>query len=189
MDRLKDIRLLLEKFYEGETSSQEEEELRTFFLNNQVPEDLQEERNMFVSFPDIEKPVEVPEGLNEGIIERLEEAVRKERRSRRVNLYSLSGMAAGLLIMFSVYIGFLEDRQTNDLAQYAIEDPEIAYQEAKRAIQFVSMKMNIGTEELKSLDYVNKGMKTLQPLRKMSSGSKELQLIGNVEKANQIHRQ
>jgi hypothetical protein len=189
MDKLKHINELLEKFYQGATSTEEEAELQDYFNREKVPEELQADRELFVSMASAREPVEVPADLKKKIISGLSGAERAESRSRRIGIYSFSALAAGLLILFSVYLGFLREDQNPAMTQYAIEDPEMAYKEAKKALQYVSMKWNDGTEQLGNLQQVNKTMETVSTMNKLSSGSRELNLLGNLRKADQIQLQ
>lgn len=45
-----DIKALLEKYYSGETSLEEERALRSYFLDNQVPPDLENEKQLFLMY-------------------------------------------------------------------------------------------------------------------------------------------
>lgn len=186
MDNLNKIKQLLEKFYEGQTSLEEEIHLKEYFAGDSIPEELLEDKELFVSMGAADGQVIVPGDLNTKLIDTINAAERKETRVKRINLYSFSGLAAGLLIIFSVYFAFLRETPTDVLAQYTIQDEEQAYLEAKKALTYVSAKLNRGTAELKPLQSVNKSLNSMTPLRKLSSGSKELQLLGNLEKAGGI---
>ncbi len=189
MDKLKHIKELLEKFYEGATSMEEEAELQAYFIEEKVPEELLADKELFVSMASAGQPVEVPADLNEKINIGLSDAERSESRSRRISIYSFSALAAGLLIIFSVYIGFLRDDHNNAMTQYAIEDPDLAYVEAKKALEYVSLKWNNATSELDNLNQVNKTMEKVSTINKLSSGSRELNLLGNLKRADQIKLQ
>ena len=187
MDKLKQIRDLLNRFYEGSTSKSEERELENFFLKaDKLPEEFLADRDLFRSMADLNEPVDVPSDLKEKLIDRLDTAARSESRTRRIGIYSLSGLAAGLLVLLSVYLGIFRDSHDQSIQQYAIEDPEIAYIETRKALEYISGKWNTGTSELDNLKQVNKGMETVSTIRKFSSGSRELNLLGNLEKADQI---
>ncbi|MEX0981287.1 MAG: hypothetical protein WD577_09195 [Bacteroidales bacterium] len=187
MDKLKQIRNLLDRFYEGITSKSEERELENFFLEaDKLPEEFLADNDLFRSMASLKEPVDVPTDLNIKLIDRLDTAARSESRTRRIGIYSLSGLAAGLLVLLSVYLGFIRDNHDQSMQQYAIEDPEIAYIEAKGALEYISSKWNTGTSELDNLHQINKGMETVSTIRKFSSGSRELNLLGNLEKADHI---
>ena len=54
------IRTLTERFFEGETSLAEEQELYRLFREVDVPEDLQPYKEMFAGFEDISLPQQKP---------------------------------------------------------------------------------------------------------------------------------
>jgi len=186
MDKLSNIKKLLDKFYEGQSSLEEEQQLKEYFSGDGIPEELLEERELFVSMSAVDEHIEVPDNLNNSIIEAISNAEHRESKVKRINLYSFSGLAAGLAIILSVYFAFLREEPTKLLAEYTIQDEEVAYQEARKALSYVSAKLHKGTAELESLGQVNRTMKTLAPLNKITSGRKELQLLGNMEKASNI---
>ncbi len=187
MDKLKQIRNLLDRFYEGNTSKSEEMELENFFLEaDKLPEEFLTDQDLFRSIADLKEPVDVPSDLNEKLIDRLDAKAKSESRTRRVGIYSMSGLAAGLLVLLSVYLGIIRESHHQSIQQYAIEDPAIAYVETKRALEYISSKWSKGTSELDNLQQVNKGMESVSTIRKFSSGSRELNLLGNLEKADQI---
>ena len=84
---------LLDKYFEGETSCEEERELRRFFTEEEVPEHLQTYRPLFAylnreATSMAEPTEEIP-------------AQRKPFRLYRT-FYAVSGIAAGLLLLLGV---------------------------------------------------------------------------------------
>ncbi len=189
MDNLKNIKQLLEKFYDGQTSLEDELYLKEYFSGESIPEEFLKDKELFLSMKATNEEIEIPEGMHTRLIDAISAAEHKETRGKRINLYSLSGLAAGLLIILGVYFTFLRDNPTDVLAKYTIQDEHVAYLEAKKALTYVSIKLNKGAAELEPLQQVNKSMKSIAPLRKLSSGSRELQLLGNLEKAGDIKLQ
>lgn len=86
---------LLDKYFEGETSCEEERELRHFFTKEEVPEGLQIYRPLFAYLDqEVASTAEREEGPQEQPA---------ERRSRPYRLlYTVSGIAAGLLLLFGI---------------------------------------------------------------------------------------
>lgn len=191
MDKLKEIRELLEKFYEGATSREEEIRLRKFFRSaTNLSADFQADKELFNSMDSLDQEVNIPPDLDEKISSALDNAQHAESRLRRISFYSLSGLAAGLLIILSVYLGYIRENQSVDLlAQYTVNDPEKAYIEARKALGIISDKWNSGTNQLESLKEVNRGIESISTIRKISSGSRELNLLGNLKKAENIEIQ
>lgn len=190
MDKLSHIKELIEKFYAGETSLEEEAQVSAFFREGEIPGELLEHKSMFLMMDEALGVPEVPENLDDKILSRIEKAEQEESKGKRLTFYSLSGLAAGLLIILSVYLGLLRDHSMNDqLSQYAVEDPAIAYEEIKKTLEFVSAKWNEGTGELQNLNSINRSMESIQPIQKLSSGSKELNLLGNLRRTEDLRIQ
>ena len=183
MEKLEQIKQLLQRFYEGESTLAEEQELLDYFSQEPVPGELLPDKELFEALQSTSgKPVDVPGSLNEKILSAIDEADEKEVRVRRVSWLSLSGLAAGLLVLLGIYFMFLrEEPSRNLIAEDTYEDPMTAYREAKKALSFVSYKFSQGTGELQPLKEVNETMKTIQPITKISSGSKQLQLLGKFD--------
>ena len=69
---------MLERFYGGETSLEEEKMLRDYFASNKVPEELIPDKDLFQSFEDGADSVEVPSDLNQKILSSIDQAERRE---------------------------------------------------------------------------------------------------------------
>ena len=150
---------LLEKYFNGDTSIDEERQLKQYFSQQPIDPDLAHLKPLF-AFLKKEKTVEMPE----------QEAVNlrpiaggKKTGWRR--FYSLA-VAAAMLATFAVG-GFLyqknmaEERERiayEKLHTDTYEDPEKAMAEIKNALALVSRKMNKGKKE------AAKGLKKVEKL-------------------------
>ncbi|WP_461186509.1 hypothetical protein, partial [Trueperella pyogenes] len=54
MEKTHDIQVLIERFLEGETSLQEERRLYSYFQNENIAPELQEYKEMFLSFDQLQ---------------------------------------------------------------------------------------------------------------------------------------
>ena len=94
---------LLDKYFEGETSCEEERELRRFFTEKEVPEHLQTYRPLFAYLnreaTSMAEPTEEKSVTTESAKE--VPAQRKPSRLYRT-FYAVSGIAAGLLLLLGV---------------------------------------------------------------------------------------
>ena len=153
MESIEKVRKILERFYQGETTLEEERWLLDYLSSTSVPEELLADQELFMAFGQKEDSIPVPGDLNEKILKNLDREEKKSQRTRRISLYSLSGLAAGLLALVAVYVFFLKaDTPILFSAQERIdtyEDPMDAYEEAKKTLAYVSVKLNAGTSEIK----------------------------------------
>ena len=182
---------MLDKFYRGETSLEEEIRLRHYFESNAVPEELIPDKDLFETFGGDSGSVEVPPDLDGKILAYIDRLAKREVRTRRDSVFSLPGLAAGLLVLIAVYLFFLRDDNRPMLASHQMtdtyEDPMVAYEEVKKTLAYVSSKLNTGTSELEQVRQVSK-MTTdpLQSLSKINKGSKELSLLGQLRRVSEV---
>ncbi|MEN8227636.1 MAG: hypothetical protein ABFS38_05735 [Bacteroidota bacterium] len=191
MESIEEIRRILEKFYQGNTTLAEEKILRAYFSSNTVHEEFIPDKELFQSFGSEGDPIVVPDDLNQKIIASIDQLERKETKTRRISLYSLSGLAAGLLVMIAVYLFYIRTDRPSLLASNQMadtyEDPMDAYEEAKRTLAYVSAKLNHGTSELEHVRQVSKtASDPLKSLSKINKGSRELSLLGQLQRIGDI---
>lgn len=132
----KAIENLIEKYLEAETSVREEERLRAYFSKGDVAPHLQQYAPMFNYF----------------------DVAREESYSGKVyinsgrkKVYSWVAVAASIVILLGVAL-----QQNNDINEFGTyEDPELAMQKTKEALEMVSRYMNTGTEDLGYLQEFN----------------------------------
>lgn len=193
MESVKDIRKMLDRFYLGETTLEEERKLHEYFSSHSVPEEFLPDKELFQTIGNGDQSVHVPDDLNQKIISSIDQVERKATRTRRISVFSLSGLAAGLLIMIAVYLFYIRTDTSPLMASHQMadtyEDPMDAYEEAKRALAYVSAKLNNGTNELEHVKkHVSKTSDPLKSLSKINKGSKELSLLGQLQRASEFER-
>jgi hypothetical protein len=192
MESITEIRKLLDRFYLGETSLEEEKILEEYFSSARIPEELIPDRDLFRSLGNASESVVVPEGLNKKILDVIDQQEKRLVKTRRISVFSLSGLAAGLLVVIALYVGYFRD---DSGARYAMtdtyENPQDAYEEARRTLAYVSAKLNTGTSELEHVVQVSKATADpLKSLSKINKGSKELSLLGGqLQRFERIERQ
>jgi len=134
------IKQLLDKYLEGESSLEEEQELAVYFLNTKdIPQEFAFAKAMFCQFKQ-EKEVTYP-----------------RRRTRRSIILKLSAVAASIAIVIG--LGFYLPKQDQPIYGYIngepIRDKAVAISEIESALSMVSKNYNRGTEELDQLTKFN----------------------------------
>ena len=127
------IEILLEKYFEGQTNSAEETELRNYFSSPNVLPHLQHYKSLFGYFSVVKKQEFNP------II---------PLKSKKRNLKWLS-IAASVVVLLGIgtYVYFNTNTyQNQDLGTY--NDPEIAFKETQKALALLSYQVNIGIESV-----------------------------------------
>ena len=192
MESIAEIRKLLDRFYTGETTLEEEQILQDYFSSTSIPEELMPDRDLFRTLGTSDS-VAVPEGLNQKILDVIDQQEKKVVRTRRISVFSLSGLAAGLLVVIALYMGYFRADRPGMLAHQltdTYENPQDAYEEARRTLAFVSAKLNTGTSGLEHVKQVSKSTSDpLKSLSKINKGTKELSLLGQLQRVERFERQ
>lgn len=180
MKNLNKIRVLLEKYYEGETDRNEEKILKSFFLSGKVPADMESDRQLFLTLHE-EASLRVPDG--EGFEERFFGSIsgneKTEQKSNRTIYLRFAAIAASFLLIAGSYFLIVHEYgiERNGLSyqEYSPEDPEKAYEEAKSALLLVSSVMNKGTAELETLSKFEDARSEMNAISKFHDA---VQMIG-----------
>jgi hypothetical protein len=141
---IRKIEQLLEKFFDGTSSSEEEQQLREFFQQDNLPDHLISLRSQFC-FP---AGYVARNETNQAFKDTLEHAIRQEEKSylknksRRI-LLTIASTAAVLLLM----IGILFAPKPSKLED-TFNNPAQAYEEASKALLYVSGQLNKGLKPL-----------------------------------------
>jgi anti-sigma factor RsiW len=150
----KQIKIILDKYWEGETTVQEERELRNYFAGEDIAEELKAIQPMFHFFK-----AEQEAYLNGDFEARLSEQLRSrdnQAMPRRAKIVRILGRAAAIaaifLCVFFAYSTWDNGSETlpvaigtSELNEQEKAEALLAYQEAKAALMLVSRKMRKGT--------------------------------------------
>ena len=77
MESIEEIRKILERFYQGESTLEEEKMLEEYFSSTTVPEELIPDKDLFLSFWGGTESIIVPADLNQKIINSIEQVEKK----------------------------------------------------------------------------------------------------------------
>ncbi len=128
------IELLLEKYFEGETTLVEENELKEYFSSSEVAPNLEQYKPLFGFFIKAKEQKFVPA---------------KPQQTKKRNVTWLS-IAASIVVLLGVgtFTYFNQNVvQTNqELGTY--DDPEEAFRETQKALALLSDHVNVGIESV-----------------------------------------
>jgi hypothetical protein len=187
MEDLKQIEELLEKYYNGETSIDEERKLHWYFQTHDIPMHLKPDAELFRSNYKRSTEEAAPE-LTEKLAKLLDGQDKKSRFIIPVkSLRWISGIAASIVILFSLWLGFGRDILHNRI-KFAdtFDDPKIAYQESTKALLLVSEKLNAGTKDLQQLKKYNQSFSKLEPILSFGPSIQNLDKFSKFNEATEL---
>ncbi|MDO4229749.1 MAG: hypothetical protein Q4C98_08040 [Capnocytophaga sp.] len=122
------IKILLDNYFEGNTSLEEEQKLRTYFNSSNIAPELEKYKSMFAYLQDTKNET-FP--TNKII-----------KRPRKLNWYRLTAVAATFLFIITYY--WYQKREQ--------AEAQLAFEQVKTALQMISVNYNKGTEKIKYLE-------------------------------------
>lgn len=141
---LKQIEILLEKYFEGETTLQEEKELKAYFSSNNVAPHLDVYVPMFTNFQK-QKEIQFTKAL--------------PLQPRKQNNVKWIGVAASVVVLFGTLLYFNNQNTSKDLGTFS--SPEEAFLETQKALHMVSLEVNKGVKSMEVLNEYEKTKKTI----------------------------
>ncbi len=133
---LDNIKSLLEKYFEAETTIAEENDLRSYFSSSDVAPELEQYKPIFAYF--LEAKNEQPNH---------QATIRKSNKRKNLTWISIAASVVVLLGIGAFY--FNQETQDQDLGSF--ENPEIAFRETQKALDLLSGNFNKGVQ---SVQYV-----------------------------------
>jgi len=140
---------VIEKYYKGDCSEEEERSLREFFAANS-PEGFETERELFIYYEAASDVPEPSENFESRILSGLDDLEARRINLRRLLLPAIN-IAAGMLILTGTYLFFAGKGKTAD----TFKDPAIAYVETMKILHTVSSQMNKGESALEPVGKIN----------------------------------
>lgn len=132
------IEQLLEKYFDAQTSIEEEKELKKYFSSSDVAQHLQQYKPLF--------------GYTIQARQEQFSAVLPLKTNKRKSIFWISA-AASVIVLLGVSLftyNHYNQPKSNDLGTF--DDPEIAYKETQKALAMISEHVNIG---IGSMNYLN----------------------------------
>lgn len=152
--RIEEIEKLLVEYYDGTATESQEDALKYYFETQEVPEHLQKDKALFLSFRQ-DNNVEIPSGLEDKLTrlihEKDEEARHFFRRNKsQRNWRRIGGIAASLLLLFGIGYGISNYRHDNaQQPQDTFTNPREAYEVLQATLIEVSTDLNSGIDQLR----------------------------------------
>ena len=139
---LNKIELLIEKYFQGETSIVEEKELRTYFSSLHVAQHLERYKPLFGYLALAADQKFAPE-----IKSQRKQKFQNEIKKRNIAWFSIAASFAVLMgIGTYVNYNFEDEKGKQDLGTY--DDPEVAFKQTQKALTLLSNHVNVGIESV-----------------------------------------
>lgn len=152
---------LLTRYWNGETSLEEEQQLREYFRQDPVPEQWKEAATLFRYFEGSKKKSLDDQPFDPGILEK--DAVRKSNKTVKI-LYNTMRIAAGVAVLLMAIWFVRKEVRTSTPPEMVdtYNDPKIAFEETKKALMIISKSFGKAEEQAKKINLFNEAKEEIQ---------------------------
>jgi len=155
------IEALLQKYWNCETTLEEEQALRQYFRDEAIPESLKETAALFRYFEESKK-----KSLNDVAFDnRIMTAVQTPKRGKVVNFfYNSMRIAAGVTVLLTA-TWFIRNEVRKTTPQVVVDtydDPKLAFEETKKALLMISKSFGTAETQAKKINMFNEAQEEIQ---------------------------
>jgi len=148
------IRAILDKYWEGEASLTEEDLLRDYFSQDNVPKEFESIKPMFQFFKQ-EQEAYLNGDFDERLSSKLKAVDPQVPRRHSLTFYirrvaAVAAIFAGVLFFFQSEFFKMDDPALTEITDTERKEAKVAYTEAKAALLLISSKLNKGTDKAES---------------------------------------
>jgi hypothetical protein len=163
----KRIEELLNRYWECETSLEEEQQLREYFQGNSIPDQHKETAALFKYFHENKNKSLSDASFDSAVLSKVQ-----VKRGKVVKLfYNSMRIAAGIaVVMTATWFVRNEVRQTTP--QEVVDtynDPQLAFEETKKALMMISKGFGQAEHEAKKINLFNEAQQEIQKSNKSES--------------------
>jgi len=147
-----DLKRLIDRYYSGESTEEEEIALRDYFRKENIPEGYEAEKVIFGFYSEYEDIPEPSIGFEARILAGIDASDRQSASLKlKKYLLPLISTAAGLLLLAGSYFFFVSRDEPRD----TFKDPAMAYAETLKILREVSLQLNRGAQVLEPIGKMN----------------------------------
>lgn len=145
----KRLEILLNRYWSCVSTLEEEKELRDYFSNHEVGEEMLEIATLFQYYQSEKKIEKLDGSFDSSITEKIKEIKDSRKPKLRKLIYNYLKVAASVLIVITAsyfYRQSLDPEKRPELLG-TFEDPKEAYEETKKALMLIAQQMNKGRKQ------------------------------------------
>ncbi|MFU8861865.1 MAG: hypothetical protein ACNA8K_15725 [Cyclonatronaceae bacterium] len=173
---------LLEKWYAGQTTPEQERELKRLLQHPGLPDHLIPDREFILALHEASKPELTGSGFDEKVFD----AIDKYEQPRIDSGFRVRMLAAAALVFITITFSAIlfVNQQDAELSRVAYTEEEIRHAEkiTDTTLLLISGLLNTGTGELSRVAVVRANLEKLEYLSAVNRGIKQLETFPNPRK-------
>ena len=158
---LNKIEELLNKYWNAETSLEEEEQLRTYFNGRNIPEQFNEAAALFRYFSANKKKELSDVSFNKTVLSKVKAGGKGKMRSLVFNSLRIAAGISVLVVAF--WFVHQEVRQSDPQEiEDTYNDPKLAFEETKKALRMISRSFGNAEQQARKINLFNQAQEEIQ---------------------------
>jgi hypothetical protein len=145
-----EVKQLLQRYFEGESTLTEERMLETYFRSGKVADDLREYTGFFSGLSELSESVN-EDNIEREILEFIQENEPKEAQGRHWLWQTITGIAASVILVIGGMLLYQQQEQSQPFKD-TFSNPEIAWAYAEQTLGYMSAKYNKGLSAISGFD-------------------------------------
>ncbi len=183
----KEIKVLLEKYFEGETTLEEDQALFDFFSGESIDPAFRPLQKQFLLLQSAREPLDFDPAFERRMAELIEAEQVISLPVHKTNWIKRFAVAATIAILIGVSGVIVLNREWHK-EKDTYSDPRIAYAEAQKTLLYVSQKMNQGMKPLGAVSKINAGAKPLKSLKKLDHSMDMLNRVSFMNQSSNLKK-
>ncbi len=162
----KNIEQLLEKYWNCETTLEEEQQLRDYFRGGQIPSNLNETAELFRYFEEQRHTELHGSSFESRVMNKIKPAGRSVGFSMNI-----VRIAAGLAVVIAAGYFVRQEVRKSYPAEDTFSDPKIAFEETKKALMMISRGFGKGQREASKINLFHEAEQQIQGKQEVKKDS------------------
>lgn len=175
MMETQEILRLLQRYFDGETTENEEQQLHAYFQSGNVADELEEYTEFFSGIAALSNVADDP-SIEEDVMDYILENEYRDKTKYRSMWKTVTAIAASVIVVLGGFLFYQEQQKPfND----TFDNPQEAYAYAAKTLHFVGSKYNEGMVHLAEFKKLKKGSepvkKATEPVVEFYEGIKKIE--------------
>ncbi len=177
----KHIETLIGRYFNGETNLQEEQELRTYFEQDNLPKHLSHLQAIFAVHAS-EAPT-LSSSFDMQLMQKIQQHEASKRKRKLISRLAIASSIAAIILLFYSVLTFLRPAQFED----TFNDPTMAYEQASDALLFVSGKLNQGMQPAREASAkLDKSVDEVSRIKTLNKGIDQMLKLNKIDEISNI---
>jgi hypothetical protein len=184
---IKEVQALLEKYFEGDTTLEEDRSLIDYFSGENVDSKFRPWQKQFLLLRSAREPLDFDPDFEKRIAGLIEAEPVIPLHVHKTNWIARIAVAATLAVLIGIS-GVIVLNKEWHREKDTFTDPQLAYAEAQKTLLYVSQKMNQGIKPLGAVSKINAGAKPLKSLRKLDHSMDMLNRVSLMNQSSNLKK-